>query len=161
MFRILTVAILGLFLLPHSLFGQESPSPHPIRVHLSVNGPDVLGVSLRANVAGELEAQGNVAVTEVDPHWILQIAALEMECRPGKKRVVVLSVLILETFSDAPLRVFLSDRLDTPTITAIGRLTSGLFRYSRHWIETGPADDVQGLAKGIVSRLHSVVLQSH
>lgn len=157
MLRMLIVAVLGIFLSPQFLFGQGPLQPHPVKVHVSVNGPDVLKASIHVNVTRELEAQGNIAVTEVNPHWILQIAALEMECSPGNKQIIVVSVLILETFPNAPLKVFLSDKLDGPTLTAIGRLTSGLFRCSRHWIETGPASDLQGLAKGIVSRFCSVI----
>lgn len=159
MFRILTAAVLGLFFLSHPCFGQESPLPNANRVHLSVSGPDALGVSIRAAVAEELEAQGDVVLTEVNAQWTLQIATLEMECPPGSKGAVVVSILILETFPNAPLKVFLSDKLDDPTITAIGRLTSGLFRSSRHWIETAPPRDIQGLAERVVSRFRSVILQ--
>ena len=157
MFRILAVGVLGLYLSPQFLFAQEPPQPHPVKVHVSVSGPDILKASIRANVIRELEARGNMTVTAADPHWILQIVALEMECPPGTKGTIVVSVLILETFPNAPLRVFLSDKLDGPTVSAIGRLTSGLFRFSRNWMETAPASDPGGLTESIVSRFRSVI----
>jgi hypothetical protein len=158
MLRVLTVVVLGMFLSPQVLCGQTSASPHPIKVRLSVSAPDALGASIRVNVVRELEAQGDMAVTELNPNWILQIAGLETECARGPKGLVVVSVILLETFSNAPLKVFLSDKLDGPTVTAIGRLTSGLFRLSRHWIEAAPASDVKGLTERIASRSRSAIL---
>lgn len=157
MFRILTVGVLGLFFSPQFLFAQGPLEPHPVKVHVSVSGPDALRASIRANVVRELEARGNMTVSGADPRWILQIVALQMECPPGNRGTIVVSVLVLETFPNAPLRVFLSDKLDGPTVSAIGRLTSGLFRFSRNWMETAPARDVGGLTESIVSRFCSIV----
>jgi hypothetical protein len=156
MFRILTGAVIGLCLTAYSVYAGEPVSPQPVRAHLSVSGPGKLGTSIRARVAEQLEAREDTTVTDVDPHWTLQIAALQMDCPRASKGTVVVSVLIAETFSAGPLEVYLSDRLDDPTLTAVRRLTSGLFRSSRHWIESAPAEDLQGLAQGIVSRFFLV-----
>ena len=96
-------------------------------------------------------------MTEVDAHWTLQVAALEMECPGRNEKTVVASVVVLETFSNAPLTVFLSDKVDAPTVTAIGELTSGLFRRARHWLETATAGDLDNLAKEIASRFLSAL----
>ncbi len=160
MLRVLAFAMIGFFFSPQLLFGQGDPLPGPIRVRLSVNGPDALRASIRAHVVKELEAVGEMAVTGTDPHWILQIVALELESPSVVEPSVVVSVLVLETFPNAPLQVFLSDKLDVPTLRAIGKLTSGLLRFSRHWVETAPARDLVGLTERVVSRFGSVALQN-
>jgi hypothetical protein len=157
MYRILTIVGLGLFLLPWTVTGQEGSVNQPIRVRLSVSGPDLSETSIRAKLVRELEAGKGVVLTEVDTQWTLQVAALELECLGRREKTVVASVLVLETFSNAPLRVFLSDKVDTPTVTAIGELTSGLFRRTRHWLETAPAGDLDKLAKEIASRFLSAL----
>jgi hypothetical protein len=157
--RVLTLAIFTLFFLPQFLSGEESPRPQPVRVALSVSGPDTLRVLIHTHVMRELEAQKDILVTEVDPHWTFQIVALGQECPSGGEATVMTSAVVLETFSNAPLLVFLSEKLDAPTLTAIGRLTTGLFGTSRHWIQTTPASDLAGLSESIVSRFRSVVQQ--
>ncbi|NIS70247.1 MAG: hypothetical protein GTO12_15290 [Proteobacteria bacterium] len=157
MSRISTLTILGVLLLPQFLFGEEPPQIQPIKVAISVSGPDALKASIRNHVMRELDAQKDIVVTEVDPHWILQIVALDQECPTGGEPTVMTSALVLEPFSNAPLLVFLSEELDTRTLTAIQRLTYGLFRYSRHWIETAPVSDLPGLSGSIVSRFWSLV----
>lgn len=157
MVRIMLTVVVGLCLFPYLLFGQETTKPRPIRVYLSVSGPEGLGTAIRTHVRGELEAQGDMTVSEVHPHWTLQIVALKMGCPPGSEATVAVSVLILETFSNDPLEVFLTDKVDRATLAAIGRLTSGLFHYSRHWIETAPAGDIQDVARAIVTRFRLAV----
>jgi hypothetical protein len=157
MVRIMLAVVVGICLFPHLLFGQEAAQPHPIRVYLSASGPEGLEEAIRTRVAEELEAQGDMTVSEIHSHWTLQIVALKLECPPGSKGTVAVSVLILETFPNDPLRVFLTDKVDGATLAAIGRLTSGLFRYSRHWIETAPAGDVQDIARAIVTRFRLAV----
>ncbi len=159
MSRISTLTILGVLLMPQFLFGEEPPQIQPVKVAISVSGPDALKASIRSNVIRELEAQKDIVVTEIDPHWILQIVALEQECPTGGERTVMTSALVLEPFSTGPLLVFLSEKLDARTLTAIERLTDRLFRYSRHWIETAPAADLPGLSGSIVSRFWSLVQQ--
>ena len=157
MVRTAILVMLGLFISAQTMFGQESAHPETIRVRLSVSGPDILQSSLRISLRQALEEQGDVVITEVNPQWILQIAALEMEGSSGTAGSVVVSVVTLETFSTAPLSVLLSDQLDAATVAAIGRLTSGLFRHAHHWIEAGPSKDLDTLVGGIASRFHTKV----
>jgi hypothetical protein len=159
MVRTAILIMLGLFISAQTTFGQESSPPETIRVRLSVSGPDTLQSSLRIILREALEDQGDVVITEVNPQWILQIAALQLEGQSGTTRSVVVSVLVLETFSTEPLRVLLSDQLDAATIAAIGQLTSGLFRHVHHWIETGPSKDLETLLGGIASRFHARVAE--
>ncbi len=159
MHRMLVLTVIWSFLLPQFVFPQETPQSHMVKIHLSVSGPDSLGASIRANVARELETQEDMVITDVDPHWALQIAALKLECPSHREPTIMVSVLTAQTFSSAPLALLLSEKVDEATLTAIRRITSGLFRFSRHWVETAPADDLQGLAKGIVLRFRSVIDQ--
>ena len=157
MLRTTILIVLGLFISTPMTFGQESSSPEPIRVRLSVSGPDNLQSSLRTVLREALEDQGDVLITEVNPQWILQIAALHMECPSGASGSVVISVLMLETFPTGPLTVLLSDQLDAATVGAVGRLTSGLFRGAHHWIEAGPTAKMETLIEGVASRFHGTV----
>ncbi len=155
--RVIALAIFMLFFLPQFLSGEESPGPQPVRVALSVSGPDTLRMSIHTHIMRELKARKDTIVTNVNPHWTVQIVALDQECPSGGEATVMTSAVVLETFSNAPLLVFLSEKLDAPTLTAIGRLTTGLFGTSRHWIQTAPASDLAELAESVVSRFQSVV----
>ena len=157
MFRALTAVVLLLFVLIPCAIAEEASSPQPVKVRVSVSGPDSLGAEIQSHLAKELEAQENLSLTKSNPHWILQVVALELECPREDNPSVLVSVLVLEPFQNTPLQVFLADKLDDATVTAIGRLTSGLFRLSSHWIETAPPNDLEGLARDIVSRLSSTI----
>ena len=157
MVRTAILIMLGLFISAQTTFGQESSPPETIRVRLSVSGPDTLQSSLRIILREALEDQGDVVITEVNPQWILQIAALQLEGPSGTTRSVVVSVLVLETFSTGPLTVLLGDQLDRATVAAVGQLTSGLFRGARHWMEAGPTAKMETLIEGVVSRFYAMV----
>ena len=157
MMRTAILIILGLFISAQTTFGQQNSPPETIRVRLSVSGPDTLQSSLRIILREALADQGDVVITEVNPRWVLQIAALQLEGPSGAAGSVVVSVLVLETFSSAPLRVLLSDQLDAATVAAIGEVTSGLFRHPHHWVEAGPSRDLETLIGRVASRFHARV----
>jgi len=155
MVRAAIFIMVGLLISAQTTFGQGSSPPEAIRVRLSVSGPDTLQSSLRIILREALEDRGDVVITEVNPQWILQIAALQLEGPSGTGESVVVSVLMLETFSSAPLRILLSEQLDAATVAAIGQLTSGLFHHAHQWIEAGPSGHLDRLIGGVASRFHA------
>jgi hypothetical protein len=121
--------------------------PFTVRVSVSVSANEKIKGSIKSYIGSELKRQGGVVLTDVSPRWVLSIVALEPETKGGLKMGVVLSTVVLEPFDN---RHLVSMALPKSK-EVVSSFTSGLYRYSDHWIHTGALRDLKTLCETIVA----------
>ena len=142
--RICMVFLLCLFPVVCLAQGLQSFSA---RVSVFVSAPEKIKGLIESHISSELRSLGGIVVTDVSPRWVLNIVALESETKGGLKLGVTLSTVVLEPFDNKHV-VSLASRKSKE---AVSSFTSGLHRYSDHWINTGASQDLKAICQIIVA----------
>jgi len=139
-----------LYLFPVVCLPQDL-QPFSARVSVSVSANEKIKGLIKGYISSELRRVGGVVLTDVKPRWVLSIVALESETRGGLKLGVTLSTVVLEPF-DNQYVVGLVSRKSKEVVSSF---TSGLYRYSDHWISTGASQDLKTMCEKIVANFGS------
>lgn len=133
------------YLLPAVCVAQD-PQPFSARVSLSVSANEKIKGLVESYIASELWSLGGIVLTDANPRWVLSIVALESETKGGLKLGLTLSTVVLEPFDNEQVVGLVSRK----SRKAVSSLTSGLYRYSDHWISMGALQDLRTLCENIV-----------
>jgi hypothetical protein len=139
-----------LCLLPVVCVAQDL-QPFSARVSVSVSANDKIKGLIKSHISAELRRLGGIIVTDVSPRWVLSIVALESETKGGLKLGVTLSTVILEPFDNQYVVSLVSPK----SKEVASSFTSGLHRYSDHWISTGASQDLKTMCEKIVANFDS------
>ena len=129
----------------------QNLQPFSARVSVSVSANEKIKGLIESYISSELRSLGGIVVTNVRPRWVLSIVALESETKGGLKLGLTLSTVVLEPF-DNQYVVSLASRKSKE---AVSSFTSGLHRYSDHWISTGASQDLKIMCEKIVTDFDS------
>ena len=116
-------------------------------VSLSVSANERIKGLIESYIASELWNLGGIALTDVNPRWVLNIVALESETKGGLKLGLTLSTVVLEPFDNEYVVSLVSPK----SRKAVSSFTSGLYRYSDHWIIVGALQDLRTMCEKIVA----------
>jgi hypothetical protein len=119
--------------------------PFSVRVFVSVSADEKIKGLIKSYISSALKNQGGVVLTDVSPRWVLSIVALEPETKGGLKMGVILSTVVLEPFDNRHVVSMASPK----SKEVVSFFTSGLYRYSAHWIHTGALRDLKTLCETI------------
>jgi hypothetical protein len=125
--------------------------PFSARVSVSVSAHEKLKSLIESYISSELRNLGGIVVTDVSPRWVLNIVALESETKGGLKLGVTLSTVVLEPFDNQYVVSLVSPK----SKEAVSSFTSGLHRYSDHWINTGASQELKTICEKIVANFVS------
>ena len=125
--------------------------PFSARVSVSVSGHEKIKGLIESHITSELRRLGDIVVTDVSPRWVLSIVAVESETKGGLKLGVILSAVVLEPFDNQYVVSLVSPK----SKEAVSSFTSGLHRYSDHWISTGASQDLKTMCEKIVTDFNS------
>jgi hypothetical protein len=125
--------------------------PFSARVSVSVSAHEKIKGLIESHITSELRRLGDIVVTDVSPRWVLSIVAVESETKGGLKLGVILSAVVLEPFENQYVVSLVSPK----SKEAVSSFTSGLHRYSDHWISTGASQDLKTLCEKIVANFDS------
>ena len=139
-----------LFLLPVLCLAQDL-QPFSARVSVSVSAHEKIKGFIKSHISAELQRLGGIVVTDVSPRWILSIVALESETKGGLKLGVTLSTVVLEPFDNQYVVSLVSPK----SKDVASSFTSGLHRYSGHWISTGASRDLKTICETMVVKFDS------
>ncbi len=117
------------------------------RVSVSVSAHEKLKGLIETYISSELRSTGGIIVTDASPRWVLCIVALESETKGGLKLGVTLSTVVLEPFDNEYVVSLVSPK----SKETASSFTSGLYRYSDHWINTGAWQDLKTMCEIIVA----------
>jgi hypothetical protein len=130
---------------PSVCLAQDSQS-FSARVSLSVSANEKIKGSIEGYIASELWSLDGITLTDVNPRWVLSVVALESETKGGLKLGLTLSTVVLEPFDNQYVVSLVSPK----SRKAVSSFTSGLYRYSDHWISMGALQDLRTLCENIV-----------
>jgi hypothetical protein len=139
-----------LCLLPAHCLAQDS-HPFSARVSVSISANEKMKGLIESYISSELRSLGGIVVTDVNPRWVLNILVLEPETNDGLKMGVTLSTVILEPFDNRYVVSLVSPK----SKEVVSSFTSGLYRYSDHWIHTGPSRHLKTMCETIVANFDS------
>jgi hypothetical protein len=139
-----------LCLLPAVCLAQDL-QPFSARVSVSVSAHEKIKGLIESYISSELRSVGGIVVTDVSPRWVLNIVALESETKGGLKLGVTLSTVVLEPFDNQYVVSLVSPK----SKEAVSSFTSGLHRYSDHWINTGASQELKTICEKIVANFVS------
>jgi hypothetical protein len=139
-----------LCLLPVVCLAQDLQS-FSARVSVSVSANEKIKGLIESYISSELRSLSGIVVTDGSPRWVLSIVALEPETKGGFKMGVTLSTVVLEPFDN---RYVVSLALPKSK-EVVSSFTSGLHRYSDHWIHTGAWQDLKTMCETIVANFDS------
>jgi hypothetical protein len=125
--------------------------PFSARVSVSVSAHEKIKGLIESYIGSELRSVGGIVVTDVSPRWVLSIVALESETKGGLKLGVTLSTVVLEPFDNQYIVSLVSPK----SKEAVSSFTSGLHRYSDHWIITGASQNLKTMCEKIVANFDS------
>lgn len=125
--------------------------PFSTRVSVSVSAQERIKALIESYIVSELRSLGGIVVTDVNPRWVLSIVALESETKAGLRLGVTLSTVVLEPFDNQ----YIVSLVSTKSKKAVSSFTSGLHRYSDHWINTGALQDLKTMCEIIVANFDS------
>lgn len=125
--------------------------PFSARVSVSVSAHEKIKGLIESYISSELRSVGGIVVTDVSPRWVLSIVALESETKGGLKLGVTLSTVVLEPFDNQ----YVVSLASSKSKEAVSSFTSGLHRYSDHWINTGASQDLKSICEQIVANFDS------
>jgi len=125
--------------------------PFSARVSVSVSAHEKIKGLIKSYISSELQTVGGIVVTDVRPRWVLSIVALESETKGGLKLGVTLSTVVLEPFDNQYVVSLVSPK----SKEGVSCFTSGLHRYSDHWISTGASQDLKTICEKIVASFDS------
>ena len=120
--------------------------PFSARVSVSVTANEKMKGLIESYISSGLRNLGGIVVTDVNPRWVLSIVALEPETGGGIKIGVTLSTVVLEPFDNRYVVSLVSPK----SKEKVSSFTSGLCRYSDHWIHTGAARQLKTMCETIV-----------
>jgi hypothetical protein len=120
-------------------------------VSLSVSANERIKGLIESHITSELWTLGGIALTDVNPRWVLSIVALESETKGGLKLGLTLSTVVLEPFDNQ----YVVSLVSLKSRKAVSSLTTGLYRYSDHWISVGALQDLRTLCERIVAQFDS------
>jgi hypothetical protein len=106
---------------------------------------------IESYISSGLRNLGGIVVTDVNPRWVLSIVALEPETGGGLKIGVTLSTVVLEPFDNRYVVSLVSPK----SKQMVSSFTSGLYRYSDHWLHTGAARQLKTMCESIVASFDS------
>jgi hypothetical protein len=130
---------------------SEDLEPLSCSVSVSVSASENIKGLIENDISAELRSVGGIVLTDVSPSWVLSVVALELETKGGLKTGVILSTVVLESFDN---RYVVSQALPKSR-EAVSSFTSGLYRYSDHWIHTGTLRDLKSLCETIVTNFEA------
>ena len=139
-----------LFLLPVVCLAQDL-QPFSARVSVSVSAHEKIKGFIKSHISAELQRLGGIVVTDVSPRWVLSIVALEPETKNGLKMGVTLSTVVLEPFDNRYVVSLVSPK----SKEVVSSFTSGLYRYSDHWIHAGATRHLKTVCEAIVANFDS------
>jgi hypothetical protein len=122
-------------------------SPFSARVSVSVSANEKIKGLIKSYISSELRSLGGIVLTDARPRWVLNIVALEPETKGGLKMGVILSTVVLEPFDNR----YVVNQVSPKSKEAVSSFTSGLYRYSDHWIHTGASRDLKTICEKIVA----------
>jgi hypothetical protein len=125
--------------------------PFSARVSVSVSAHEKIKGLIESHITSELRRLGDIVVTDVSPRWVLSIVALEPETKNGLKMGVTLSTVILEPFDNRYVVSLVSPK----SKEVVSSFTSGLYRYSDHWIHAGATRHLKTVCEAIVANFDS------
>lgn len=140
-----------LCLLPVFCLAQDL-RPFSARVSVAVSANENIKHLIQGYISSELGSLGGIVVTDVNPSWVLSIVALELETRGGHKMGVTLSTVVLEPFDNRHVVSLVSPK----SKEMVSSFTSGLYRYSDHWIHTGASRELKTMCETIVGNFDSI-----
>jgi hypothetical protein len=125
--------------------------PFSARVSMSVSANEKIKGLIKSYLSVELRSLGGIVLTDVKPRWALNIVALEPETTGGLKMGVIVSTVVLEPFDNR----YVVSQVSPKSKQAVSSFTSGLYRYSGHWIHTGASRDLKIICEKIVANFNS------
>jgi hypothetical protein len=125
--------------------------PFSARVSVSVFANEKIKGLIKSYISSELRTLGGIVLTDVNPRWVLSIVALESETKGGLKMGVILSTVVLEPFDNR----YVVSQVLPKSKEVVSSFTSGLYRYSEHWIHTGALRDLKTMCGTIVANFDS------
>lgn len=147
--RALRTKICGAFLLCFlpAVCLAEDLDPFSTKVFVSVSANEKIKGVIKSYINSELRSTEGIVLTDVSPRWVLSIVALEVETKGGIRTGVVLSTVVLESFDNR----YVVSQVLPKSKEVVSSFTSGLYRYSDHWIHTGDLLDLKNMCDTIVA----------
>ena len=132
-------------------------------VRLDIAANDEIKNQVYSYISRELRSLGDVKVVENDPHWIIQIVAMQEKNRTGYDMGVAFSIVIIKptsvvkmlllfcenTLEISPQELKEEKGIDLEKSFTI--LTDGLSNIRGHWLRVGATEDIQRICQGIVA----------
>jgi hypothetical protein len=140
-----------LLCLLHGVCLARDLHPFTARVSVSVSADEKIKGLIKGYVSSELRSLGGIVLSDVGPRWVLSIVALEPETKGGLKMGIILSTIVLEPFDNR----YVVSQVSPKSKEVVSSFTSGLYRYSDHWIHTGALGDLKTLCEKIVADFDS------
>jgi hypothetical protein len=145
------IAMAFFLCLLHGVCLARDLHPFSARVSVSISANEKIKGLIKTYISSELRSLGGIVLTDVKPRWVLNIVALEPETKGGLKMGVILSTVVLEPFDNR----YVVSQVSPKSKEVVSSFTSGLYRYSDHWIHTGASRDLKNLCEKIVANFDS------
>ena len=149
------IGVVVLLCLLHGVCLARDLHPFSARVSVSVSANEKIKGLIKGYVSSELRSLGGIVLSDVSPRWVLSIVALEPETKGGLKMGIILSTVVLEPFDNR----YVVSQASPKSKEVVSSFTSGLYRYSDHWIHTGALGDVKILCEKIVANFDSIYIK--
>ena len=120
---------------------------YSLRVAVNVSAKGNIKNLITSYVTRELRSLSDVVIVENNPQWELNIVAVEIRTKGGKKTGVAFSTVVLEPFNNQMLTTMIQEKYKD-----IGSsLTSNLYEFQAQWLQVGSESDIRSICSGIVA----------
>jgi len=138
-----SIAVLSL-----SAHAADNSKPRfPVKAKVSVLGSESIKSSVSSYLNRELRSLNDVELVDDDYEWEIRICAIEIKMQTGQKAGFALSSVIIQTFYNRPLSLWVKPR----HLDYVLDLTSGLSYYPIQRLRVGGPEDLQEMCKDVIA----------
>ena len=148
-FRLTFLLILGL-----ATFSQADDlviKPYETTVSISVSADKNIENKIKSYIGRELRSLGDVVITDENPDWILDIAAIEIKNKNNFLTGIALSEVILKPFRNKLIKHLVSSKAKKE----VDIMTSDLYFFETHSLRLGTPDGLRDICNSIVADFDS------